>query len=206
MLYFLLSRLERLGIEIFVYYWIQEGINGGISPNLDNLIGGCSFELLGAKDMKEIGRIPGREKYSEEKLLDRLKKGNICMGAKYQNEIAAFTWCDFTGDSITEQKIILRPYEAYLFDMYTMKPFRGYNIAPYLRYQFYKLLKQMGRNTCYSISEFFNTPSIKFKKKLNARFLELRLEIKLFNKLHWNLKINGETHDQKELINAIPRN
>jgi hypothetical protein len=41
----------------------------------------------------------------------------------------------------------------------------------------------------YSISNCFNTPSIKFKKKLNAKLLELHLAVELFNKWHFNLQL-----------------
>ena len=40
----------------------------------------------------------------------------------------------------------------------------------------------MGRDTYYSITECFNTPSIKFKEKLNAQYVLMGLYINLFNK------------------------
>ena len=47
----------------------------------------------------------------------------------------------------------------------------------------------MGRVKCYSYSDLFNTPSIRFKKKLNAKILELGLYVELFKKYHWNWTI-----------------
>ena len=43
----------------------------------------------------------------------------------------------------------------------------------------------MGYDIFYSISEFFNTPSIKFKKKLGAEFPKLIVGATLFNKISW---------------------
>lgn len=191
MIYFLLSRLQRLGIEICPYYWVQEGIDEGMPNNFDKIVDGYTFEPLGIKDMETLSGISDRENKPEDELVARLKKGNICIGAKYQNEIAAFTWCDFTGEAIPDRKMILRAHEAYLFDMHTMKQFRGHNIAPHLRYQCYRILKELEKTTYYSISEAFNAPSIKFKRKLNARFLELRLKLSLFNRFKWDWKIKN---------------
>ena len=62
------------------------------------------------------------------------------------------------------------------------KPYRGKNLAPYLRYKSYEMLKEMGRDKLYSISEYFNSPAVKFKQKLNAKKLKIILFINLFNK------------------------
>ena len=118
-----------------------------------------------------------------------LKEGKKCYGAKYKGQIVAFTWVSLDESNYEWHKLQLKENEAYLFDMHTAKAFRGKNIAPYLRYQSYRVLKNMGRNKFYSISQFFNTPSKKFKKKLNAKFLGLHLTIRLFKKYKWNWKL-----------------
>ena len=72
--------------------------------------------------------------------------------------------------------------EAYLENMYTYENFRGKNLAPYLRYQCYKMLAGEGKNVCYSMTQCFNTSSRKFKAKLGARHRELYLHIGLFKR------------------------
>ena len=67
--------------------------------------------------------------------------------------------------------------------------YRGKGIAPYIRYQLYKELTKLGRNKLYSISDFFNAPAIKFKKKLNAKSHKLILFIEIFNKWRFSLLI-----------------
>jgi len=48
----------------------------------------------------------------------------------------------------------------------------------------------MGKDTCYSITEYFNTSSLKFKNKLNVKPVKLCLYINLFSKFrrNWTFK------------------
>lgn len=190
-LYFLTSHLKKVGIEILPYYWVQEGLFGDSPIAGRNLPADYTFKFLSLEDMKIIGNIVGREDENEPMLLKRLEKGDKCLAAKYQEQIAAFTWIDLTGDSFKEHRLSLNANEAYLYDMYTLKSFRGSNIAPYLRYECYKALKDMGRGKCYSASHVFNAPSIKFKQKLNAKIIATYLDVRLINKIHWNWKLKS---------------
>ncbi len=91
------------------------------------------------------------------------------------------------------EKFQLKSNEAYLFHMYTIEAHRGKNLAPYLRYQSYLMLRDMGRNKIYSITQYFNKSSKRFKKKLNARNLQLFMYIILFKKYHYHFLI--KTYD-----------
>jgi hypothetical protein len=75
--------------------------------------------------------------------------------------------------------------------MYTRDSYRGKNLAPYLRYKSYEMLKQIGRDKLYSVSDYFNSPAVKFKKKLNTKKIKLILFIQLFNKLHWTFTLKS---------------
>ena len=85
----------------------------------------------------------------------------------------------------------LNENEAYLFDAYILKAYRGHKLAPFMRYRCYRELEKMGRSTFYSYSDYFNTPANRFKKKLDARLLKLCLFIKLFEKFEWNLTLKS---------------
>jgi hypothetical protein len=122
-----------------------------------------------------------------EKLRERFGQGKKCFGIKQKEKIVAFNWIDFKNINSILFSQSLKENEAYLFDMYTDKEFRGKNIAPYLRWQSYKALKGMGRDVFYSISTYVNTPSIKFKKKLNSKILWLGLYFKLFQRFKVNM-------------------
>ncbi len=182
------QRLKSIGIEISPYYWIQEGLNDDALEKFDGSLQGYSFEFFGPQEMKIMGAIPGREQHPENKLISLLDEGKKCFGVKYQGQIAAFNWFDLEESNCRLHRFPLEDSEVYLFDMYTMKTVRGRGIAPSLRYETYKVLRKMGRSKFYSISDCFNIPSIRFKEKSHARFLELRLHIRLF-KHDWNWKI-----------------
>jgi hypothetical protein len=183
-----LDGLSKIGIRITPYYILLEGLFNRSLWDLETGLDEYEFCFLGPQDMKTISSIPGRN-IPEEKLLIRLKKGKKCFGVKHKGELASFTWCDFIENKCNDHSIFLKENEAALFDTYTLESFRGKGIAPYVRYQCYKELAKLSKNRLYSIADCFNTPSIKVKKKLNAKLLELCLYIGLFKKWHFNLRL-----------------
>lgn len=185
--------LIKLGISINPCYLVLEGFDNGTFPHLENGLEEYEVVFLGPEDMKEIAHIPLR-KISEEKLLQRLRDGNKCLGIKKDGELAAFTWFQLDMYTFCGEQITLKENEAYLFDAHTLLSFRGQGLAPYVRYQCYKELRKMGKTRLYSISVYFNRQSINFKKKLNARFLKLSLFISVFQK--WRVKIPLKTYHE----------
>lgn len=176
--------LSRIGITIIASHWIKEELDDTLSIKLNDDSNDYSFETLGFDDMKVIHQRRGGN-YSEELFIERLQDGKICLGAKCKGEIAAFTWIELGRCSDITYTVELQNNAAYLFDMYTFKEFRGRNLAPYLRVECYKYLNNIGYNTFYSLGDFSNTPSVKFKKKLNAKLSKFILYVKLFNKFSW---------------------
>ena len=183
-------RLESVGINVSPYYWVQEGLSIDDIAEPQGNFESYLFEFFGHEEIKTIveSKIWKR---SEEELLSRLQDGKECFGAKYGEEIVAFMWIDFKESNCKWNKFPLKDNEAYLYEMFTMKPFRGKGIAPYLRYRSYQVLKDLGRDKLYSYSDFFNSPAINFKKKLNVKFLKLGLYIELYKKYHWNWTIKN---------------
>lgn len=180
--------LGKVGIGIIPYYVILEGLFNNTLSHLETGFDEYEIGFLGPEDMKTIASIPGRN-HKEEKFLSRLEKGNLCFGVKHHSQLAAFTWCNLQESTFKGCALPLKDDEAYLFDAYTLMPFRGKGIAPYMRYQMYKEAAKLGRNKLYSISDIHNTPSIKFKKKLHARFVEKHVFIRLFNKWTFNMSL-----------------
>ena len=181
--------LARCGLYIAPFYLHQEGSFGRDWQDHEKCFGEYDKGLLGSKDMKEIAQIPLR-KTSEQEFLRRLEEGEKCFGAKYNGKIAAFTWVSFDSCHDIMCKFKLKVNEAYLFDAYTLEPFRGKGIAPYVRFKCYQWLEALGCERLYSITLFFNTPAMRFKNKLNAKPLMLGLYIRLFRKwcLRWKIK------------------
>jgi GNAT superfamily N-acetyltransferase len=182
--------LINIGIEFSPYYLFQEGINVIKIPEIKGMDKDYSCELLKPEDMKVIGAI-NYAGFSEEKLLAFLKAGEQCFGIKYNNEIVAFMWMNYNELNYKSTVIHLKENEAYLWFMYTRDSYRGKNLAPYLRYKSYEMLKQIGRDKLYSVSDYFNSPAVKFKKKLNTKKIKLILFIQLFNKLHWTFTLKS---------------
>ena len=181
------NRLARIGLDIRPYYWVLEGGNDCKQPEIKGSTSEYSLEFLGPEDIKAMD--PTVLGYKEEEMLGYLKNGKKCIGLKYKDEIAAFMWLEFIQCDFKYKITRLQENEAYLFNMHTMESFRGKNLAPYLRYQSYEILKNLGRDTFYSISEYFNSATLKFKRKLNAKNLKLILNIELFKKFHWNITL-----------------
>ena len=55
--------------------------------------------------------------------------------------------------------------------MQTLHRHRGHDIAPRLRWKCLEFLAASGRRSCYSYSDYFNRPAIRFKEKIGARKL-----------------------------------
>jgi len=182
----LLRQSRRIGIRFFLFYLIQEGGDEIVMPEFRGDIEEYTFgflmpaEILGWEERNEW-------KEKSTLFLKRLKKGNQCYCIRHQGKIVAHTWFDFEECKYLDCLFRLNKREVYLFDMYTIPSYRGKNIAPWVRCKCYEILRNMGRDTFYSISDRLNTPAIKFKRKLNAKFLRLYLCIELFKKHRWNL-------------------
>jgi len=183
------KQILRIGIEISPYYLFIEGIENSVIPAITGLESDFSAGILLTEDMGLMEN--NGSGFSPEEFLDFLKAGQKCIGIKHKGEIAAFMWINFSELKYKLLCMQLKSNEAYLWNMFTLEPYRGKNLAPYLRYKSYEILHEMGRDTLYSISEYFNAPAIKFKKKLNARILKLALYINLFKKFERNFTLKS---------------
>ena len=180
-IHYLLGKLKPLGLTVNPYFLEKEfhipasDLKVNITPKLDSL----TTDFLGTREIESIFDHPERDALKESyKIHDRISDGCLCFGVKHCREIIAYTWCDLKHCNHKPMHFNLKKTEAYLFDMYTFKAFRGKNIAPYMRHQLYPRLKEMGRTDFFSITEAFNNASIRFKRKLGARPSKLYLYLK----------------------------
>jgi len=175
------NQLVRIGIIITPYYWVQEGINPTELPEINGIISDYTVEFIQAEDIIRIGE--NVRTYSLDGLLAYFKAGKKCLGLKHKDKIASFMFIDLKECNFLSINIPLKNDEAYLTHMYTMESFRGRNLAPYLRYKSYEILKKMGRNKIYSVSVFFNSSAIRYKEKLNAKNIKLILYVEILKRL-----------------------
>jgi hypothetical protein len=172
-------------VRLYLFYLVREGLFAGENFHPEPKLSPCETFYLEPSDLKNIAAKAERD-YPEEKMLDMLSAGHKCLGIKHHDEIVAYGWINLQNCNSHLMSFPLKENEAYLYGARTFTAYRGNNLAPYLRHQIYTHLADMGRTTLYSITEFGNIASIKFKKKLGARNLKLGMKITLLNKHRWD--------------------
>lgn len=187
LMYGITNRLAKKGIEIRPYYWEREYISEHNEPKINGNPDEYSIKYLGPNEIKEI--CASGKGYNLSEKLEKLKNGQICIGLFHDDNIVAYSWIELNTLNFRNRKIHLKENESYLGGMFTIEAYRGKNLAAFLRYQVYEILKNKGVNTIYSISDYFNYPAIKFKKKLKSEHLKLYFYIGLFNRFHWNYQL-----------------
>ena len=173
------------------FLYIKETLPANISEQLSTLPKGFAFSLFGQPEIEIISNHPERKYYVGDRyVLDNYSRGDTCLGIKHEDEIVAFTWYSLTQSPEDVYRVPMGEKEAYLYDMYVFKKFRGHNLAALLRYKNYETLKGLGREWFYSITECANLASFRFKQKLGAQVVFKGIYLKLFGKFAktWILK------------------
>jgi len=180
----ILFRLKKLGITLLPYYIIQEGKFYGKRPNWGELGKMSHRKFLGKDEIREVVLLGGEADIKH--LLHRLELGHLCFGLFIGDKLVASMWCDLKEFNHKPYRHFLEKNEAYLYDARVAPSYRGKKLAPFFRAQFYSALKQYSKDTFYSCSDYANSPAVRFKKKLGARFLKLCLYINLWGKYSKN--------------------
>lgn len=178
--------LVRVGLNIGPYYWVLEGANIDEEPKIKGTKENYDVSFLTLDDIKNL---ESTSFVSLPNLIARYESGVRYTGLKHKGETAAFMSISHNDFTFRKKVFKLKDNEVYLSNMYTYQSFRGKSLAPYLRYQSYQLLKKEGVEYIYSVTDYFNKSSQKFKKKLNAKPLTLYFAIILFKKYHKTIKI-----------------
>ncbi|MDN3641648.1 hypothetical protein QWY87_02975 [Lutimonas halocynthiae] len=186
-LYSILYQCKKLGIEISPYYLEKEFDTECKEPVIRDIKSNYKFRIFDEFDILQLSK----KGYilNENEKIKRLNDGQMCVGLINGSYYSTFMWIELSKVSERTECISLKKNQAFLIGMKTIEKYRGKNLAPYLRFKAYLLLMNMGINEFYSFSDYFNTPSIKFKKKLNSRHMALRVYIEVFNKYKWNFLI-----------------
>ncbi len=178
------NNLAKIGLDLMLYYWVKEATSPITPPKLRGEDTNFEISIFGETEINYIkDTIIGIE---QKDLLADLKNGEICIGLKNSGEIAAYMFIKCKPFTFRNRYFNLMDTESYLHSMYTFESYRGKNIAPYLRYQSYKYLEKENIKTYYSVSEYFNKSTIRFKEKLNSKPINLFLSVVLFSKWSFN--------------------
>lgn len=171
--------LLRVGIDIGPFWIEREGLDLCQEPKLRDDPGQYRLRYL---EIATVFELFEQLRWRTDTLRKELSDEHKVVGLYRGNDLAALMMIRFREFRCGAKVFPLQDNEAYLENMYTYENFRGKNLAPYLRYQCYKILAESGKNICYSMTACFNTSSRKFKAKLGARHQELYLHIGLFKR------------------------
>ena len=174
----ILDRLARAGFVFYPYFVVLEPAPKEASPFPDER---CTLRVLSAADAAEMARV--RLGHRTEEATVALLSQDSCLGIFHDGVLAGYTWARLNAIPIPftrgQPMFALQPSEAYLFDMYVAPPYRGLRLAGFLRQSMQHELMRMGRTRFYSITLAFNRSSRRFKARLGAREIELRLYVRL---------------------------
>jgi len=172
----------RLLLEIVPCYLIREVLADLPDTQLQPGVGPIDMGFLDRTEVQSLAASPEVPEL-EDVLMERLDAGCLCLGARHEGTIAAYSWCDLAQCNYDGRLAFpLSDKEAYLFDARTFKAYRGNKLAGCLRYKLYRELDRMGRDRFFSTSSCLNTSAMSFKDRLKARRVRLYVYIKLFNK------------------------
>jgi hypothetical protein len=168
----ILDQLSRIGLLIRPYYLVEEGLREGqpVPAGAD----AYPVRFLTKDDLPEIIAISTRRPTAQ---FEKLISAGRCLGIFVDGELAGYTCSREDGVFLVwaDPLLELNEREAYLFGAFVARSFRGHDLAPIVRYRLYEALAELGRHTLYSITLAFNRSSRRFKAKLGARELELRV-------------------------------
>ncbi len=183
------NQLARFGFDFDPFYWVLEGASDCEPPKIKGEPSEYELVQLNLDEIEAVRKkIVGSDQIP--RILD-FHNELICMGLIHNGEIAAFTLIELNYFNYNKIIFHLKKNEAYLFHMYTFESHRGKNLAPYLRYYTYQMLKDMGKDRIYSITQYFNKSSKRFKKKLNSRNLNLYINMILFKKYYYYFRLKS---------------
>jgi hypothetical protein len=193
MVFLLLLRtvLEWIGIKFNPFYYMQEKLPANLPAALKAIPAEYEFSFFGPEELAYISTHPERKGYvPEQYVYDNHKAGDSCYGCKIGGEIAGFTWFSLTGCRDWLYQAPMHKGEAYLYDIFVFKAFRGKKLSLILRYKNYELLRDLGRHSFYSITDYTNKASFEFKQRLNSKIVFKGLQIQLFGKIRkcWIIK------------------
>lgn len=173
----LLDRLARWGFVVYPYLITAER-STDMGPPAQTA---HRVRPLRPADAAEMARIAIR-KVSEDTIVNGLSRAR-CIGIFHENQLAGYTWVAVQTLPVPGSNGValfqLQPDEVYLFDMYINPAYRGARLAPLLRAHALRDLVNEGRRHCYSITLLFNRSSRRFKARLGAREVELRVYLHL---------------------------
>ena len=182
------NTLAKIGFDFMPYFW-EIGSIDIKSPRIRDDESKYQLSIFGEEEITFIkNNVIG---ITHKDLMNDLKNGDTCLGIKNDGIITVYSFIKHETFSFRGREFVIKPSEGYVHNTYTFEDFRGRNLAPYLRYQCYEYLKGKGVDKYYSISEYFNKPTLKYKQKLNIKPENLYLSVILFKRWLFNFTLKS---------------
>ncbi|ANM31270.1 hypothetical protein ABI59_19375 [Acidobacteria bacterium Mor1] len=206
------GNLARIGLKFAPYILFEENRELYETSGPDSERRGCPVPrvedpapgFLERSDMAELASHRDYE-YSNEQLLERMDSGNRCFGIRKDGKIIAWVWCNHHTCLHPPLRFPIQDHEAYFYDAFTIEEFRGKALSPYIRYQLYMFSEEFGRNTAYSVAEYYNTPAVRAQQRMGAIPLQLYFYMELFGRIRWNRLLKDYQKKQGPPVGALAR-
>ena len=181
-----LQRLKKFGLTLELFYVHVDRNNDlhVLGETWEPMLEEYDSGFLHEEDMREVAS--SQDWQPEAMLLDRLQRGLKCFGVKHRGRIVSYLWCDFEEINAPCYKMKLKKSEVHICHVYTLREYRGKGLAPFMRYQCYDALNDMGIEKFYSHCDAFNTPSMRYKEKMNVPVQKVGFYCALGDKYSWN--------------------
>lgn len=182
------NNLAKIGLDFMPYYW-EIGSMDIKPPQIRGDASKYQLSFFGKEEITFIKKnVIG---IAHKDLMNDLKNGDTCLGIKNDGIISIYSFVKHKNFSFRGREFVIMPSEGYIHNTYTFEDFRGRNLAPYLRYKCYEHLIEKGIDKYYSISEYFNKPTLKYKKKLGVKPQKLYLSVILFKRWVFNYTLKS---------------
>lgn len=196
---YLLLHLQKIGIDVMPYVVYREHMRSSGAGLPSEL----KIERITINNARyAVNRFPAGNATSEI-WLKRITEGDIGLLMSHEGEPVGYTWTDTRTFHLRSAKplFMLNDKQAYLANTFIVPQARGRRLSLPLRHHMYAELDSMGYEDFFSISEFFNTPAKKFKRRLGATPLELRLSVELFRRWECDIRVyQYEKGDGHQLV------
>ncbi len=168
-----LNKLRRSGLKIDLFWLVREGeqeIETSFPPDY-------SVALLERDAAAQVEALT--EWNTLEEINRRMDAGHTCLVLRHHDSVVGYTWANLEEVKDLADEYKLKQGEVYLYDAYVDPAHRGDGLASRLRNSCYNLMRKQGFSSFVSISDRFNLPSLKFKRRLGGRPEALYLGLQL---------------------------
>jgi len=151
-----------------------------------------------------IGRLTAVQ---EGRLIERrLGRGERCFLVLHKGQVVAYCWFSQARVGIEEVDltVVVQPDEVYLYDAFTLPPWRGRGLYPALLTRMVKEAMEMGYRRAMIFAGEDNLPSRQGIEKAGFEFFQRITHYKLLGVSGYRYGPRLETHREVRLVRAAP--